>query len=82
MTIEQLTRELTALEQELCGALVEVHNSRFNLLHESLAPTREGIADLKAVVDRLRSLLWVWMHRLEGKHLPEKVHLQPPAQSA
>ncbi len=70
--IEKLTNELAALEEELCGALVEVHTMRYNTLQENMAPSRESLTELKAVVDRLRPLLWVWMHRLPaGASLPQ-----------
>ncbi len=64
-SLEKLTHDLIALEQELCGALVEVHTTRYNTLQESMAPSKDGLTELKAVVDRLRPLLWVWLHRME-----------------
>lgn len=76
-SIEKLTNELAALEQELCGALVEVHTTRYNTLQENLAPSHESLKELKAVVDRLRPLLWVWMHRLEPPAKPVQASAQP-----
>jgi hypothetical protein len=67
MSLDQLNRDLTALEQELCTALAGVEDKSVNAVEPRLAPSREALRELKATVDRLRPLLWVWMHRLEAK---------------
>lgn len=64
--LEELNSELTALEQELCTAIAQAQNTGFDLQRQ-LAPSRQALHDLKLNIDRLRPLLWVWMHRLEAE---------------